>query len=881
MKRIFSLLAALILLSTSGVWAQNASTTATNVAKVYEDETTATDLKSGYYVMQVSVNSRVGFAYYNGTNPITNSEGQRFVVNTESGQSPQTVAAKDDLSYVWYISKSADNSMLSIQSARTGAFIPVQEVRDNAYKNMQLPKGLANAAALYYSDGTINGKKEGVMLYQTNYKYDAKNLVVHVNGSDNTWYMSYWEGGDPTGKTSVCVFKFYKVDLVEGVSTSATLDARPIRFQPQIDGANVEEDVCAKVLKNGDEITYPLGYSDMLYNAPSLSETTVSANTGTVTANFTSKESPSIILDTYYKLKIPRSTTLHVTQDGNVQQTYSSKNFIVGYYNPKTFWKFVKDGLKVKMVCGTGKYVNVGMPATDNTTQKATFVDDATNAVRFSLCDKPSNSGYTGNGGFLLKMDSSDKVVLGDHSGSSLGSWKHTNAFTDGGSCFIIEAQLTTDETCSLIPNRLSIDQPSSLNENLLRVATPERIEQAMALLPNNGSPATLQQMISAYNTAFEVRPDANAFYRIKNMNILTGNHTEAEAKRYPSSEDIAVATNGSLQTAYNNVTGINRTITRKTASDNIVAQLWKFIDAGDGSYYIQNANTGCRWANTYSGNMDMPTEDHSSEAGKFSIVAAPVTGKGNDGVIAPQNDGVSTFLITLQGQHAINAHGGLFDYDILKEDATNATPCNDPGNYWQIEKIENFDVAISAARYATVGYPFPVKVTSDNVKVYYATAAANGILSLTEATDNIIPANEGAILYCESGETTAKMEILASTNVTFADNKLTATTAKRDGFTTLTTYGLSNKNGVVCFRKNSSTNVPANKAYLDANKYTSNSGSAQQLLFSFDNVVEGIDNVVKAQNANKVYYDLQGRRVLYPAHGIFVTENGEKVFIK
>lgn len=883
MKKIFSLLAALIVLSTSGVWAQDASTTATNVAKVYEDETTATDLTSGYYVMQVSVNSKVGFAYYNGTNPITNSEGGCFVVNTQSGQSTQTVAAKDDLAYVWYISKSADNSMLSIQSARTGAFIPVQEVRDVlVYKNMALPKGLANAAALYYSDGTLNGKKEGVMLYQTNYKYDAKNFVVHVNGYGDTWNMSYWEGGEPTGKSSVCVFKFYKVDLVEGVSTSATLDARPIRFQPQIDGDNVEEDVCAKVLKNGDEITYPLGYSDMLYNAPSLSETTVSASTGTVTANFTSKESPSITLDTYYKLKVPRRTTLYVTQDGNVQQTYSSKNFIVGYYNPKTFWKFVKDGLKVKMVCGTGKYVKVAMPVSDNNTSKATFVDDATNAVRFSLCNKPSNSGYTGNGGFLLKMESSDKVVLGDHSGSSLGSWKHTNAFTDGGSCFIIEAQLTPEETHLLIPERLSIDQPSSLNENLLRVATPERIEQAKALLPNDGSPATLQQMINAYNTAFEVRPEPNAFYRIKNMNVLTGNHTEAEAKRYPSSEDIAVATNGSLQTAYDNNKGnINRIITRKSVGGNIVAQLWQFVDAGDGSYYIQNANTGCRWANTYSGNMDMPTENNSNVAGKFSIVAAPVTGKGNDGAIATQNDGVSTFLITLQGQHAINAHGGLFDYDILKEDGTNATPCKDPGNYWQIEKIENFDVTISNARYATVGYPFPVQVTTPNVKVYYATAAENGILKLTEATGNIIPANEGAILYCESGESTANMKILASTDVTFANNKLTATTAKREGFTSLSTYGLSNKNGVVCFRKNVSTNVPANKAYLDANNYTSNSGSAQQLLFSFDNVVEGIDNVVKAQNANKVYYDLQGRRVLYPAHGIFVTENGEKVFIK
>ena len=173
------------------------------------------------------------------------------------------------------------------------------------------------------------------------------------------------------------------------------------------------------------------------------------------------------------------------------------------------------------------------------------------------------------------------------------------------------------------------------------------------------------------------------------------------------------------------------------------------------------------------------------------------------------------------------------------------------------------------------------MKVTNPDVKVYYATAAENGILKLTEATENIIPANEGAILYSESGATTANMKILASTNVTFANNKLTATTAKREGFASLSTYGLSKVNDVVCFRKNVSTNVPANKAYLDANKYTSNSGSAQQLLFSFDNVVEGIDNVVKAQNANKVYYDLQGRRVLYPANGIFVTENGEKVFIK
>ena len=30
-----------------------------------------------------------------------------------------------------------------------------------------------------------------------------------------------------------------------------------------------------------------------------------------------------------------------------------------------------------------------------------------------------------------------------------------------------------------------------------------------------------------------------------------------------------------------------------------------------------------------------------------------------------------------------------------------------------------------------------------------------------------------------------------------------------------------------------------------------------------------------------KTYYDLHGRRVLYPSHGVYVTQDGQKVFIK
>ena len=310
--------------------------------------------------------------------------------------------------------------------------------------------------------------------------------------------------------------------------------------------------------------------------------------------------------------------------------------------------------------------------------------------------------------------------------------------------------------------------------------------------------------------------------------------------------------------------------------------QLWQFVANEDGTFKIKNANTKCAWANkTATGeNFDMPIAENTDEhAGNFNIVAVPEKSQQNGETIASVNDRVSTFLLC-NGRSAVKSTGSN-----LQLAASNVTFSN-AENYWQIEKVENFNVAISDAKYATVGYPFNVEVTNKDVRVYYAKSAANGVMKLTEATDKIIPAYQGAILYYEGeGEgTTANLEIVSETGTGFVDNILTASTAKRTGFETKTTYGLSNKNGVVSFRLNTDTYVPANKSYLLASKYnnTTAGGSAQQLLFSFDNVVEGIDNVVvDGQNANKVYYDLQGRRVMYPAHGIFVTENGEKVFIK
>ena len=70
---------------------------------------------------------------------------------------------------------------------------------------------------------------------------------------------------------------------------------------------------------------------------------------------------------------------------------------------------------------------------------------------------------------------------------------------------------------------------------------------------------------------------------------------------------------------------------------------------------------------------------------------------------------------------------------------------------------------------------------------------------------------------------------------------------------------------------------IAANKAY-----YVSTQATGEALSLSFGGPAVGIDQIATpgAEKA-QTYYDLQGRRVLYPSNGIFVTEDGQKVFIK
>lgn len=883
MKKIFSLLAALIVLSTGSVWAQNAgtSTTSRKVLTIDSDATPAAELKSGFYLVKFqckplySNTNKSAYVFYKG-NDVDGATHSVLCANDVSSVNIDTISSSGSLAYVWYVSKLTDNSgnnTLTIQCAGNGGFFPKQDGHGGM---MNQSKNFANVGTLCYSDvaTTTDNSMSGVLLYQSNCSLNGVPYYVHANNANAPYELNYWEGGSAGG--TACLFSFYRVTLEDNVETQAT----PVfyaKYKQQIDGVNagVEAFNDKILMKAGSTAVNPWTIDTELYGNATCTPTTVSSAADVVTVNFTTLKSNDYFEPgKYYKLKVRNGNHVPIASTNGSTYVYDYQtddpNNFAAYYAPESYWCFEKSGVGFKMRNLNGKYVQVTIP-NSNGTSTATLGEDGT---VFYVKPKPSNSSTST--GFALAV--SNEAALGDHGGvGRLGVWRNSEyTFTDGGSCFTIakaydETTLFNEAKAALEKRLTTLTQPTTLQDNIYRVATPGTVENAKTVL---ASATTIQQVLDAYNTAYAVKPNTSAYYRIRNLNCST--------KVYASSENIVVGADGSLKTAYDANTGIDRKICRKTISDQLVPQLWQFEDCGNGEYHIKNANNGCYWADTFGNNevndndvVDMPI--NGKLGGNYKLVVFPAQSQEHSGnQMSTANNGVSSILLYING-YPLNAFGGD-GKDYIKTYPKDVT-ANDFGFFWQLEEVTSFPVTITDAQYATVGYPFAVKVTSDNVKVYYAKEAESGILRLTEAPDNIIPANEGAILYSESGATTATVEITNEPG-SFTGNKLTATTAKRNGFETLTTYGLSKVNNVVCFRLNKSTDVPANKAYLDASKYTA-SGSAQQLLFSFDNVVEGIDNVVKAQNANKVYYDLQGRRVLYPAHGIFVTENGEKVFIK
>lgn len=517
-------------------------------------------------------------------------------------------------------------------------------------------------------------------------------------------------------------------------------------------------------------------------------------------------------------------------------------------------WRFEESGLGVKLYnLGTGKYLRNGGVSTVDNDGTVFYVNEPGQTSNVQLTLTIDNGAYFGN---------HSSIYEGNGRNAAMSTWNSTDAAKkDGGSNFTIyDVDAETDFMASA---KAALETTLTMNTADSKFVSNGVTTAYDAVKAKVASATTLEQLQTLFNEAVSatpattITPDETAYYRLK------------IADTYITTEGINVGKDGKLNTAYNANHNINRVVSRSDANSALVPQIWQFVKVGN-SYALCNVNNHCRCAFFVNGNLDMPVDENYTTA---TATIKPV-------LSTATNDN-SLVSLTLTGADKVFGLRGVKDnQNVNRFIGTNIYSANEPANIWQIEKVTTVPVSITDAKYATVAFPFATKVTTDGVKAYYATGAADGMITLVEYPEGIIPANEGALLYNEAGATTANLEIV-TTDKTVEGNKLMPATAKRTGFTANSTYVLAkNAANEAAFLKNGLTVVPANKAYIAAETIPADNNGSNVLNFNFGQVT-GINGVVAADKAGVQYFDLQGRRVLYPAHGIFVTNTGKKVFVK
>lgn len=830
MKHLLSLATTLMLwLGAVAAWADGVT-----VAQSY---TPYADITDGFYLLKTRIKGDNGYIYRR-----SGDNGRPMRQKAEANMDLTNI----DLAYVWYVTNVDGN--LVIQNASTGEYFPALNGQGNNFNNISTTS--SNAAMLTAQSFTpyANSLDGGVLLYQVN--YDTK-YFIHANTPNNDEHnLSYWDGGTAGDGSSVVQFAFYKL--------SGTISEEHITktYAASVKLKNAENQVIVTSYypkKVGETIDKPHSY---YYNIPTFTvsdakktfEETI-AKTATPPVTFSTPDNP-----TWYKLKLRNNDGNYVVyvDDNNVKTGNNAHNSPYGTSAQTTYqalngayWAIVESDYGVKLYNRAAKkYVTV--TAEGKNKVKATMTDYGT-----TFYMQKSNKAD-----FSLRYENT-KGYLGDHKDGFLSTWygdsNTDDTQNDGGSGYKViavdESDIQLAKTyASTISNATDADGLVQYNVEYDKIASATTLDQ-------------LDAAYQSYQTDNDFS-DFTGYYRVRNVNT--------EVNRYLSSENIQVSTNGSLLEKWQADANMDRNITRTTDADNFGSQLWQLTRNADGTYSLVNANTG-REAGYIT-----------SDASQLQMVVNIGNGNGHytfkpytEGTTFDGYDAKSMFLmVDSEGNHASAAS----DNDHV---VANNNQYTNKSNYWQLVKVASVPVTIKSVGWASVAFPFAVQVPAESgVKAYFAESADDTRMTLSEITDGIIPANTG-VLLTKDGGCTVNLPIVTTTT-TYPNNKLACATAERDGYASKANYMLSAKTGTVGFLPSTMTLVPANKAFLPAANITSGSGQAQMLSFYIGGTVTGINAATAdAQNGNDVYYDLNGRRVLYPAHGIYVTGNGKKVFIK
>lgn len=752
-----------------------------------------------------------------------------------------------------HIENSGSTTLYSFESASTGYYIPTIEM-DHHKKH--------GGVVVSTTPGKFELRTQDC---ESNTPEAKKGYFTIKNSTDDNYFDIASEAGLLTGwkgKDDRAWFKIRKANLNEEAS------AEQVFYKTVTKG--VEGEVVSTaygIATTGETYNYTtLANVSYYFPATQPSDLVIRKDNNSFEFNLTKGEVP-FTAGQWYSLKIENGgRVLRADAENNslFVNTNSGPNLTAIANNYTNFldalWRIEESGYGVKIYNkGIGQYLKVNGSGTGKA-NRVSF--DNTGTVFYVRENKTGLGFYTGSGYGYLNACCNN---ASDTPNACLGVWNDASSPKDGGSRLLLE--LSGNE---LLPyGKAAFTATGNISYTICNALKKGDYSQYQTQVE---AATTLDELFNITDNVTGVYPEAGAYYLIRNVNQgAIGSDSEGK-KKYLTTTEITCDNNGDVQTSVNDQT-IDLGIKRLEGTSAFVPRLWKFEKTEVGKYNLLNVNT-----NSYVNVANILTTDNQSQKDAYEIYTTE-TSFGTPYNVT--NDKTTMFVMSsskASGDKLLNAAAG---YNSSASKGVGTWHGNDDaGNYWQFIKVTEVPLTIAANDYTTLCLPFNVKLPEGSaVKAYYASAAAGDVLMLKEITGDIIPAKQGVILQ-NTGVADAAINLTITTDeATLDGNRLVGVTAKREGYDALSNYVLADGNKGIGFYKANFTAIPANKAYLPVANVQGVQGV--MMAFSFGDEVTGIDNVNAATPAAKKYYDLQGRRVLYPAKGIFVTEDGQKVLFK
>ena len=769
--------------------------------------------------------------------------------------------------------QNGSTTLYQFESAKGGYYIPKILLNHHA-------KG--EGAVVSETPGTFELKTEATV--DPNKEDDVpetKPGYFTIKNSSDDCYLDLIMGSDLLtgwyGRDDRAWFRLCKVTLDENPSTLQVLYKTVVKK----DGAAFYTAYGLATTGETYHYTAPTKLSDNLMLSSQPTNLEITKDNNTFEYNYTNNDVNLFTPGQWYSLKIKdggrllqavaEEEGLYVNAESGSDLSAASNTY-PNFLN--ALWRFEESGLGVKIYNkGTGKYLKTNGSGEDKA-NRVSF-DDA--GTVFIVKQKEGGIAlYTAAGdGYLAACCSN---AASNSSNTRLGVQLVEGTSESPASCVMLSG---AEEDLLPVGKNAFADMSDALyvytEDNVLKKGGHYSAYQSSA-----AAATTLATLLECGDkVGSEANPEETAYYLIRNVSQGAVG-TNDDMNKYLSSEYVFCNTEGDLQEQVGTVKN-DRNVKRTKGRAALLPRLWKFERTSEGKYYLLNVNAGhyaafVKVANN--GKFEFSLEKPQETNGVFYIHATDTKFNSDKKVI---NDNTTMFLMGINDVY-VNAQSDMpgAQNDKGYSEVAGWESQTDAGNYWQFIKVTEVPLTIDANDYTTLCLPFNVKLPENStVKAYYASAAAGDVLKLTEITGGIIPANQGVILQNTNKSEVANINltITPEETTTLTGNQLRGVTAKREGYTAKQNYVLAKGNKGIGFYKANFTAIPANKAYLPSENIMNAQGV--MMAFSFGDEVTGIDNVNAAAPAAKKYYDLQGRRVLYPAKGIFVTEDGQKVLFK